>query len=57
MANICFTKYVVEGEMSELKDLYAKMKSLEEGKAPLVDEGAFAFVFLVDKLALNHYAF
>lgn len=55
MANICFTKYVVEGEMSELKDLYAKMKSLEEGKAPLVDEGAF--VFLVDKLALNHYAF
>lgn len=40
MANICFTKYVVEGEMAELKDLYAKMKSLEEGKAPLVDEGA-----------------
>lgn len=40
MANICFTQYVVEGDMSELKDLYAKMRSLEEGKAPLVDEGA-----------------
>ena len=40
MANTCFTQYVVEGDISELKDLYAKMKSLEEGKAPLVDEGA-----------------
>ncbi|MBR2026362.1 MAG: hypothetical protein IKA07_04415 [Alistipes sp.] len=40
MANICFTQYVVEGDMSELKDLYAKMRSLEEGKAPLVDDGA-----------------
>lgn len=37
MANICCSQYVVEGEMSELKDLYEKMKSLEEGTAPVVD--------------------
>lgn len=38
MANICFTKYVVKGEMTELKDLYAKMIALENGTAPVVNQ-------------------
>ena len=40
MANICFTQYVVKGDMSDLKDLYAKMKSLESGEATVVDAEA-----------------
>lgn len=40
MGNICFTQYVVEGEMAELKELYAKMIALENGAAPVVNQEA-----------------
>ena len=39
MPNWCFTNYVFEGNKKEIKDLYNKLKSLEEMEKPLVENG------------------
>jgi len=39
MPNWCFTNYVFEGNREEIKDLYDKLKSLEEMEKPLVESG------------------
>ena len=37
MPNWCSTSYVVTGDKKEVRDLYEKMKSLEEREKPLVE--------------------
>jgi hypothetical protein len=37
MPNWCFTNYVFEGNKEEIKELYDKLKSLEEMEKPLVE--------------------
>ena len=37
MANICTTKYVIEGDKKELDALYETMKKLQDMKQPLVE--------------------
>ncbi|EOA56476.1 hypothetical protein HMPREF1214_03297 [Bacteroides sp. HPS0048] len=39
MPNWCFTNYMFEGNKEEIKDLYDKLKSLEEMEKPLVENG------------------
>lgn len=39
MPNWCFTNYMFEGNKEEIKDLYDKLKSLEEMDKPLVESG------------------
>ncbi len=39
MPNWCFTNYVLTGEKKEIKNLYEKMKRLQERKTPLVPNG------------------
>lgn len=39
MPNWCFTNYVFEGNKEEIKDLYDKLKSLEEMEKPSVENG------------------
>lgn len=39
MPNWCSTSYVVTGDKKEVRDLYEKMKSLEEREKPLVKNG------------------
>ena len=37
MPNWCSTSYVVTGDKNEVRDLYEKMRSLEEREKPLVE--------------------
>lgn len=37
MPNWCFTNYMFEGNKEEIKDLYGKLKSLEEMEKPLAE--------------------
>ena len=39
MPNWCCTSYIATGDRKEVRDLYEKMKSLEEGENPLVENG------------------
>lgn len=39
MPNWCSTSYVATGDRKEVRDLYEKMKSLEEGEKSLVENG------------------
>lgn len=39
MPNWCWTSYVAVGDRKEVRDLYEKMKSLEEGEKSLVENG------------------
>lgn len=39
MPNWCSTSYVVTGDKNEVRDLYEKMRSLEEREKPLVKNG------------------
>lgn len=39
MPNWCYTSYVVTGEEKEVRDLYEKMRSLEEREQSLVENG------------------
>lgn len=39
MPNWCFSSYVVTGDEKEVRDLYEKMKSLEDRKESLVENG------------------
>lgn len=39
MPNWCSTAYVIEGDASEIKNLYELMKELQERKKPLVENG------------------
>jgi len=39
MPNWCFTNYALTGERKEIKNLYEKMKRLQERKTPLVPNG------------------
>ena len=39
MPNWCWTSYIAVGDKQEIRDLYKKMKSLEEGEKSLVENG------------------
>ena len=39
MPNWCHTSYVITGNTDDVRDLYEKMRSLEEGEQSLVENG------------------